>query len=347
MSPSERRRGPSAGERQFALVLALLRTELGVTKHDILSSVHGYRHEFEAEAVDGVAPAKLDRKFERDKHDLRELGIDIETIDDPSAPGDNQLTRYRIREESARMPEHVRLDPDEAALVSLAAAVWREGSLADESRRGLMKLRARGIELRRDLPDIAPRLRMRDPAFDALAHAIEQQQAVAFDYRKPGSAGLERRRVEPFALVRFGGRWLLAGDDLDRGEARRFLLERIRGIPRTNGAADPDRVAARAGRDLAAETLAELRAHAAANPVTIEVEPDTDAAFRLVRHALDRTDLDGGRVRLELASADHEALADDLAGFGPELVVRRPDSLHRAVADRLRTVLADHEGSGA
>lgn len=329
---------PDAAERQFSLVLALIRTELGLTRADILSSVHGYRQAFEA---DGTSDALL-RLFERDKHDLRDLGIPIDTIDDPSAPGDNQLTRYRIREDAARMPTDIRLDADEAALVSIASAVWREGSLAGESRTAAMKLRARGADVAPDAPAVAPRLRMREAAFEPLADAIDDGVAVSFGYRKPGAASPERRRVEPLALVRYGGRWLLAAFDLDRDAERRFLLERITDLPRRHGAIDAHRAAERAGRDLAAETLVALREHAAANPVTIDVDLGSEAEHRLRRLATSERAVDASTVRFELASADHDLLADDLAAFGPELEVRTPGSLRAAVAERLELVLAAH-----
>lgn len=335
MSPRTR---PDAAERQFSLVLALMRTELGLTRADIFSSVHGYRQAFEA---DGASPA-LQRLFERDKQDLRDLGIPIDTLDDPSAPGDNQLIRYRIREDAARMPAGIRLDAEETALVSIAAAVWREGSLAGESRTAAMKLRARGADLSAAAARVAPRLRMREAAFEPLADAIRDAVVVSFDYRKPTSTAPERRRVEPLALVRYGGRWLLAGFDLDRGAERRYLLERITGAPRRHGPVDAERAAGRAGRRIADETLASLRDHAAANPVAIEVDRGSDAEHRLRRLATSERDLDASTVRFELASADHDLLADDLAAFGPELVVRTPDTLRVAVAERLEAALSAH-----
>jgi proteasome accessory factor B len=78
---------PSAGaprvpveERLFSLVLALLATESGLTKNEILSTVQGYRQKFRAGGGDN---ANLERQFERDKDDIRDLGVPLETIDSP------------------------------------------------------------------------------------------------------------------------------------------------------------------------------------------------------------------------------------------------------------------------
>ncbi|MCU1444053.1 MAG: hypothetical protein JWQ59_2203, partial [Cryobacterium sp.] len=79
-------------ERLFSLVLALLATETGLTKADILSTVQGYRHRYRL----GGDNASLERQFERDKDDIRELGIPLETIEPPDEPGSNHSLRYRI-----------------------------------------------------------------------------------------------------------------------------------------------------------------------------------------------------------------------------------------------------------
>ena len=68
-------------ERLFSLVLALLATDSGLSKTEILSTVQGYRQKY-SRSGDNAA---LERQFERDKDDIRELGVPLETIDDPAA----------------------------------------------------------------------------------------------------------------------------------------------------------------------------------------------------------------------------------------------------------------------
>ncbi|WP_423278710.1 hypothetical protein, partial [Escherichia coli] len=57
----------SVEERLFSLVLALLASEQGLGKAEILSTVQGYRQRY----VHGGDNASLDRQFERDKDDIR------------------------------------------------------------------------------------------------------------------------------------------------------------------------------------------------------------------------------------------------------------------------------------
>ena len=104
-------------DRLFSLVLALLATEAGLLKAEILSSVRGYAERYD----DSGHNANLERQFERDKDDIRELGIPLETVESPDRPGDNQALRYRIPKGLYDLPDEVRFTPDELALLGLAA----------------------------------------------------------------------------------------------------------------------------------------------------------------------------------------------------------------------------------
>ena len=72
----------------------------------------------------------------------------------------------------------MRFTPDELALLGLAAEVWREASLSADSQRALTKLRSLGIEPREPVIGYAPRLRVRDAAFEPLRQALDRRQTV-------------------------------------------------------------------------------------------------------------------------------------------------------------------------
>ena len=95
-------------ERLFSLVLALLATENGLTKNEILSTVQGYRQKY-SHAGDN---ANLERQFERDKDDIRELGVPLETVQAPGDPGNNQNLRYRIPRGTYELPADVSFSSD-------------------------------------------------------------------------------------------------------------------------------------------------------------------------------------------------------------------------------------------
>jgi proteasome accessory factor B len=320
-------------ERLFSLVLALLATETGLTKGDILSTVQGYRQRYDA-AGDN---ASLERQFERDKDDIRELGVPLETIESPGDPGNNQTLRYRIPRTAYELPADISFSAAETTLLNLAAMAWREGSLSRESRRALLKLRSTGVETSEPVLGYAPRIRTRDSAFEPLSDALSKRVSAKFLYLKPGEPAARMRTVAPLALVQHQGRWHLKATDLDLGEPRTFLLSRIVGtvtLGRKSIPLEPG--------DYAAIALAELDAIWEANVAELTVREESDAAMRLARRrGAEQTE---GRVRLHFT--DLALLADELAGFGPEVRVLGPAPLVDAVVSRLRTAVAVHRDLG-
>jgi proteasome accessory factor B len=317
-------------ERLFSLVLALLATENGLTKAEILSTVQGYRQSYDR-AGDN---ANLERKFERDKDDIRDLGVPLETVDDPGDPGNNQNLRYRIPRGVYELPLDVTFTPEETSLLNLAGKVWREGSLSAESRRAMLKLRSLGVTPDEPVIGYAPRVRVRDAAFEPLTTALDRHHIVRFDYVKPGDLEARERHVIPLALVQHQGRWHLAAEEVATGARRTFLLRRIVGAVRTTSDTFPART-----DDETARALAELEEVWNAHTALAEVEEGTDAAARLAKRRGARQ-LDDGRI--ELHYSDVNIFADELAGFGPEVLVLSPPDLRDAVRTRLARTVADH-----
>jgi proteasome accessory factor B len=316
-------------ERLFSLVLALLATEAGLTKNEILSTVQGYRQRYSTSGDN----ANLDRQFERDKDDIRELGVPLETIESPGQVGNNQNLRYRIPRGDYELPADISFSPEETTLLNLAAMVWREGSISGESRRAILKLRSLGVVTDEPMLGYAPRLRVRDAAFEPLSAALDKHVIVRFGYLKSGDSEARTRTIAPIALIQHQGRWLLHGEDQDAGGTRNFLLRRIvTPITTTNQkfeAFDPSATEA---------AKAELDEIWMARSTLITVAPGSDAATRLAKRR--GTITDGERMTLHYSDLD--LLADELAGFGPEVLVESPLEMRAAVRDRLMKTAADH-----
>jgi proteasome accessory factor B len=319
-------------ERLFSLVLALLATEAGLTKNEILSTVQGYRQRFSSSGDN----SSLERQFERDKDDIRELGVPLETVESPGDAGNNQNLRYRIPKGSYDLPSDIIFSAEEITLLGLAAAVWREGSLSAESRRAIMKLRSLGVESDEPILGYAPRLRVRESAFEPLAAALERKLVVTFPYLKPGETASRLRTVAPLALVQHDGRWHLYASDRDADAPRTFLLSRIVGDVRLTS-----RVYEREGTDYAARALDELEQIWRRNVAEIEVVPGTDAAIRMNNRFGSQSP---ANTRLSVHYSDRNILADELASYGPEVLVLSPEVLRNAVRDRLLGSVRDHGG---
>lgn len=339
-SPAAASRVP-VEERLFSLVLALLATESGLTKNEILSTVQGYRQRYSS----GGDNANLERQFERDKDDIRDLGVPLETLDSPGDAGNNQTLRYRIPRGAYELPQDISFSSDETTLLNLAAMVWREGSLSGESRRALLKLRSLGVVPDEPIIGYAPRLRLRDAAFEPLSSALEKHLIVRFAYLKPGEDAAREREVIPLALVQYQGRWHLSAEEVDggpgHGPQKTYLLRRIVGPVSTGKAVAPHL------GDHAAAALAGLEAVWEDGMAEVQVVRESDAATRLVnRRGTERLESDtvasAGEERLRLHWVDANILADELAGFGPEVLVLSPPWLRGAVIARLERTAADH-----
>lgn len=320
-------------ERLLSLIVALMASGRGLTKEQVLSTVSGYR-----EARDeGRSQDALERMFERDKEELRALGVPLHTVGDPTDPDDLREARYRIPKTEYVLPEDLTFTAAEIAVLNLAGAVWSEESVSADAQSALRKIRALGLDVDEPIIGFAPRVSLRDPAFPALRRANEEGRVVRFTYVKPGDESPRLRRVSPLAIFEYEGRWHVYGIDRDIDEERTFLLSRIVGpvelTRETFEAAEREGAGARA--------LEQLGEVAARNEATIEVMPETEAALRLRRRGTVEGDpRQEHRVRVHYV--DVHILADELASYGPEVRVLAPEELRVEVVARLERVVALH-----
>jgi proteasome accessory factor B len=311
-------------ERLLNLVICLLHTRRYLSVQQIREAVPGYG---EATPDNEVA---FRRMFERDKEDLRELGIPLETGTDSHAHDDEP--GYRIARRDYELPP-ITLEPDEAAAVGLAARLWQSAPQAAAISSALLKLQAAGIDLVAPPGALEPRVGASEPAFDACWKAVRDRQAVRFGYRRPGGAPPEERVVEPWGVVSWHSRWYLVGHDRGREAERVFRLSRIEGEVETVGAkhaVTPPAVDLRA-------TVARLAGEEPRG--TAEVRLRAGAGWELRREALSCTPGDDGWDLVEVGFSDPERFADRVTGFGADAVVLGPAEAREAVVRRL-TALA-------
>lgn len=318
-------------ERLVNLVVALMATEQGLTKDTILTSVSGYREQSEA----GAKKDALEKMFERDKENLRALGVPIETIGDYADPDDLREARYRVPTAEYELPADITFTPAELAVLNLAGGVWSESSMSADARGGLRKIRALGNEVDAPIIGYSPRINLREPAFAPLQRAIEQGRVAEFDYLKGGDETAHTRRIQPLALLEYEGRWHVFGFDLAQDAERTFLLSRI--VSDVRVTRETFDLALRDGAgDKALRGLQEVaeRQHA-----LLEVAPGTEAALRLHRRAIPA---DQG---IHVPYVDIHIFADELASYGPEVRVVEPAQLRDEVIVRLERTLAVHGGA--
>jgi predicted DNA-binding transcriptional regulator YafY len=310
-------------ERLLNLVICLLSTRRPLSAEQIRHAVPGY---------DRDGDEAFQRMFERDKNELREIGVPIEVHRDPweEEPG------YRIVRQAYELPE-ITLEADEAAVLGLAAQVWQRASLAEAAGGALLKLRAGGVETDESaVGALELRVDTRDPSFPALWEAVRDRRAVRFDYRTAGSGTLRTRVLEPWGVVSRRGRWYVVGHDRDRQDSRVFRLSRISGpvtpLGRPGAVEVPEQVDLRAMVGYRDDLALPER------PALLRVREGTCEGLRQLATEVRRGA--GGWDEVDLVFADPERLAGWIASLGADVEVVEPPDAREAVIRRLKGAMA-------
>jgi proteasome accessory factor B len=318
-------------ERLVNLVICLLSTRRFLTAAQIAATVPGYEHDPE----DPKDHEAFQRKFERDKAELRELGVPLET---GTASVFDQEPGYRIAHREYALPDII-LEPDEAAAVGIAARLWQHAGLAAAASSGLAKLRAAGVEVDPQATlGVEPVVTV-DPAFGPLTTAARDRRAVTFSYRVPEVDDPMTRRLEPWGVVCWRGRWYVVGHDRDRDATRCFRLSRIVGNVRAVGR--PGAFTPPENADLISHVVGWDSTVSHTGRATVTVRPGRAAGLR--RWAVEALPGPDGD-RLTVPYSDAERLASTLAGYGPDVRVDGPPEVREAVIQQLKEVVARHEG---
>jgi len=281
---------------------------------------------------DAYPQGKLDsakRQFERDKDEMRELGIPIESVQT-----DDGEDAYLVSRERYYLPE-IEFTPEEAAALCLAGNSFGDD---DAAQRALHKLLSRadsgvftrlGDPLVVGGPDFAPE------RLDVLAQAVADRRSVRFSYRTAAGVGGERH-VDPWALVHSSGHFYLVGEDRERGEIRAFRLSRFAsGVVVTDEEASepPSDFDARAavssgpwGPDQSERipvrmAFSEKVAWLATSGLEVEVEATEDDWTRVV-----------------LQGSLDDTFVSWVVSFGPDARVLEPAVVRDAVIERLQAV---------
>lgn len=312
------------------LVIALLSTRSFLPADKIRASVAGY--------ADSPSDEAFSRMFERDKNELRDLGIPLET---GRVSKFDAGEGYRINRDSYALPP-VQLSADEAAAVAVATQLWQSPELVTATQGALLKLRAAGVDVDADGAGVAiastatlPGLRGSEEVLRILVSAIDSGHAVRFRHRASRNVEYTSRTVEPWGVVTHRGRWYLVGHDRGRDDTRTFRLSRIEADVSTVGPAGA--VAKPEGvnlREIVGRAVAELPTGEQAR---VWIAGGRATALR--RQAIDIAPRTlGGRageeITVDIGMSDR--LAREIASYGADAVALDPQSLREDVVSRLR-----------
>ena len=310
-------------ERLLNLVLCLLGTQRPVSRAAIRDAVPGYAESASDEA--------FERMFERDKDELRAMGIPVDTV--TSANGD--VEGYRIRSDEYSMPE-VAFTGSELAVLGIAAQAWSDAALGSAAQGALRKIEAVAGERLGSAPiglSLVARPGAGDHLLPSLWEAIRSRRVVTFAYRGLRDAEAAKRTVEPWGTARVRGAWYLAGHDRDRVDTRVFRLSRVEGSVSVSAAS-----AAFAGASTQ-DVRAVIERLADVDPVAVARIDVTSGGARL-RLRAERPEASP----LQVPYSDVRQLVADVAELGDAARVIEPPELRDEVRRALAAVAAAHGG---
>ncbi|AQT79793.1 WYL domain-containing protein [Mycolicibacterium litorale] len=320
-------------ERLMNLVIALLSTHGYITADRIRTSVAGY--------ADSPSDEAFSRMFERDKNELRDLGIPLET---GRVSSFDPAEGYRINRDAYALPD-IELTPEEAAAVAVATQLWESPELITATQGALLKLRAAGVDVD---PDAAvaittasgpPGLRGSEDVLGNLLSAIDSGQPVQFRHRSLPTDPYTVRTVEPWGVVTARGRWYLVGHDRDRNATRTFRISRIGADVTTVG--PPGSVTRPNGLDLRGIVDRAIGEAPSGVQARVWVADGRAMSLRRIGTSTGPRTVGGrsGEV-IEVDIGTRDRLAREVAGHGADALVLEPAALRDDVIARL-TAQAD------
>jgi proteasome accessory factor B len=303
-------------ERLLNLLITLLVARSYVGKDRIREVIEPYR-----EAGDEA----FEKMFERDKEELRSLGIPIEVgyVDRAfeDEPG------YRIERSAFELPD-IDLQPEEAAVVGLAARVWQHAGLAAATSDALVKLKAAGVSVDRAALDVVqPQLGADEPTFEPFWEAVRTRTPVTFDYRRSDSPVATERHLQPWGVVSFRGRWYVVGHDVDREDVRLFRLSRVEGEVRLAKRAGSYEIPE--GTDIRSLSRT-LVPQPSDRPAVLQVRQGAGHGLRRRGRPAEGMAPEGWDL-VEVEFAGVGAFADEVIGYGADVVVVSPSEVREAV----------------
>jgi predicted DNA-binding transcriptional regulator YafY len=350
----------SKAERWLNLLAFLLDHRYPVTRKEILSQVEDYKRDWAT--GDQVRQESTRRKFERDKSELRQLGITIEPERQKvsAAHSDQEIEAYRLKpadlylpylELSGKAPGKPRpyalpaisLKPDEFLTLRRAAErvlALGESSLGASASSALRKLSF-------DLPDVdsgAADLALKAPVDDAfeavfgiLRAGVESRRPVSCRYYSIGRDVETKRIIEPYGLMLSWGTWYCIARARDREAIRVFRVSRMRDaelLEQEPQFTVPKGFSVRSYLDRAPWELSE------AEPVSTRVRIAFPHSRWVLAEGLgeviEATDADGGAL-LEFEVRAAEPFVRWLLPFGSQAEVVEPSEIRdRLAAERHR-----------
>ena len=292
----------------------------------------------------GGTRGAAERKLERDKAELLELGVPIEYVE-PAQLDERELGGYRIDRKSFFLSDPKLLPEESAALYAAGAAALatRDFPFAQDLEHALRKIslagdtHAVGSAAARRLLVVRPGDPQRAGKLRTLGDAVARRKRVHIVYNSPpgmdGKPG-ERtdRHVDPWGLGFRGGAWRLVGWCHLRRDQRVFVVDRIESLetnaqkPHTADFEPPEGFDA--GIEAGRSSKPWRWAHHAPQEVTLRFAPGSEAIAERIFGAPD------GKLTVTYA----DGLVPEILSLGDRVWIESPAALRDKVRAALQRI---------
>ena len=267
--------------------------------------------------------------FERDKDDLRKLGIQIEVggLD----PLFDDEAGYRIQPESYALSLR-NLTPTQVTLLSFAAQAWQDAAFTDLSQQALRKLTSVGVDTdSSQLPVMAPKLIGADENLRSALDALTTLTTIEFDYLNIQGVA-QKRQLQVYGVQARKSHWYLIGLDTEKSAIRNFRVDRIRGEVTSIGKSQSYEIPANF-------EISELEPAIETPLAVLQVRPG--AGYQLRRMATTVETSDDWDL-IEVPIFDLDFITSLVLWHGDDVIVSSPLQLRNAVVSSLEKLVKIH-----
>lgn len=299
-------------ERLINLTLALLSSKRYLTKSEVLNNVAGY----------SGSPETMERMFERDKDELRNLGIRIEVRAlDPLFEDDQG---YLIDSDTFQINPND-FSQEEIFLLTMAANLWHGSALQKDSKAALLKIQS--------LDGLVATNTVASPVIEdnedskkllLIFDAVERFITLEFEYK--GTI----RQVKPYGIYTRRGFWYLAAQENDLIKSFKVVRigQTIRATSKAQGFAKPSEFKLSAFlEDINAPTTSKAE---------VRIRKNQALALRK-RHKVEEVDSEWDKLFIDYIF--EEDLIESLLWYGSNLVVISPTSIRAQIIHRAKGLM--------
>ena len=270
----------------------------------------------------------FEKMFERDKEELRQMGLPVET--GSNDPWNQNEIGYRILRGDFELPP-IDFDAAELAVLGVAAQVWDAATQADQTKLALAKLRAAGAD-----PDpgrlaaLTPSLDGKEAAFDAMWQAVIARIPVEFGYHE------KTRQLQPWSITHRHGAWYVYGLDMEKQQGRVYKLSRVEtdvkyiGKPGSYFPETPEKT----------NLLTLIQPAMADQEAILAIDGDEIPMLRRRGEVVETdSELPPGYTAYRIDYSSDVTFAAEICAHGAAVIVLEPESLRNAVITHLQKFL--------